>query len=269
MFLDFFAAATGPITIGLMIGYLPTLYSAFSRREMEVTKLSWLAGEPNWGPELIARQATLETLDELPDLWREWTTWAADVSESHTTYPVLVAVRSTRPDRNWAVALLAVMDAAALQLALMPELPQGKARVLLREGIQCLRALEGIVLADAIHLREGQGQSRSQERAVTLTREEFDRGFVRIKEAGAPVTVDADEAWDVFQLWRMRYEDWAYALCQAIDAVPTWWSGPRLPATAAIPTPELGPLVAMGPIESRVRNRKKSRDGSPRGDHGE
>lgn len=266
MALDFFAAATGPITIGLMIGYLPTLYSAFSRREMEVTKLSWLAGEPNWGPELLARQATLDTLDELPDLWREWTTWAADVSESHTTYPVLVTVRSTRPSRNWAVALLAVMDGAALQLALMPELPQGKARMLLREGIQCLRALEVVLLADALHLQEMHREPHSAERPVTLTRADFDRGVQRIREAGAPITCDGDEAWDIFQPWRMRYEDWAYALCKAIDAVPTWWSGDRFPATAPLPTPELGPLVAMGPIESRVRSRKKPRDGAPKAD---
>ena len=266
MFLDFFAAATGPITIGLMIGYLPTLYSAFSRREVEVTKLGWLAGEPNWGPELLARQATLDTIGELPDIWRDWAGWAADVSESHTTYPVLVTVRSTRRNRNWAVALLAVMDAAALQLALMPDLPQGKARMLLREGIQCLRALEVVVMADALHLQERHREHHSSERPVTLTREDFDRGVQRIKEAGAPITVAGDEAWDVFQLWRMRYEDWANALCKSIDAVPTWWSGPRLPDTAPMPTPELGPLVAMGPIESRVRSRNKPGDGAPKGD---
>lgn len=269
MFLDFFAAATGPITIGLMIGYLPTLYSSFSRREVEVTKLSWLAGEPNWGPELIARQATLDTLDELPDIWREWAGWAADVSESHTTYPILVTVRSTRRNRNWAVALLAVMDAAALQLALMPDLPQGKARMLLREGIQCLRALEVVLLADALHLQEIHREHHSSERPVTLSRAEFDRGVQRIREAGAPITVDGDAAWDVFQLWRMRYEDWSYALCKSIDAVPTWWSGPRTPNTEPLPTPELGPLVAMGPIESRVRSRNNPRDGAPKGDVGD
>jgi hypothetical protein len=104
---------------------------------------------------------------------------------------------------------------------------------------------------------------------VTLTRSEFDHGVQRIREAGAPITVDGDEAWDVFQLWRMRYEDWAYALCQSINAVPTWWSGPRTPDTAPLSTPELGPMVAMGPIESRVRSRKMPRDGAPKGDAGD
>jgi hypothetical protein len=262
--LDFFAAATGPITIGLMIGYLPTLYGSFSRREVEVTQLGWQAGEPNWGPELLARQATLGTLDELPDLWRSWTSWAADISESHTTYSVLVAVRSTRSKRNWALALLAVMDAAALQLALMPHLPQARARMMLREGMQCLRALELIVGARTIAWTEVRREDDSTERPVTLPRSEFDRGVARVRAAGAPISVSEDEAWAVFKLWRARYEDWAYQLLCSIDAVPAWWSGPRSPDTPPEPTPELGPIVAMGPAAWRTPANPDAQSGRPR-----
>ena len=53
--LDYFAAFTGLIVVGLQIGYLPTLYSAFNRRETEVTLLVARAGLPAWGPELLAR----------------------------------------------------------------------------------------------------------------------------------------------------------------------------------------------------------------------
>ena len=38
--------------IALQISYLPTLYSAYNRRETEVTLLKSRAGEPAWGPEL-------------------------------------------------------------------------------------------------------------------------------------------------------------------------------------------------------------------------
>ena len=37
--LDFIAAATGPIVIGLLIGYLPTMYAAYQQRESEATLL--------------------------------------------------------------------------------------------------------------------------------------------------------------------------------------------------------------------------------------
>jgi hypothetical protein len=51
----FIAAATGMVVVALQVGYLPTLYSAFNRRETEVALLMSRAGVPSWGPELLAR----------------------------------------------------------------------------------------------------------------------------------------------------------------------------------------------------------------------
>ncbi|MEU6551455.1 hypothetical protein ABZ915_14410 [Streptomyces sp. NPDC046915] len=48
--LDFVAAATGPVLIALQIAYLPTLYSAYSRRELEVTLLPVQGGRARLGP---------------------------------------------------------------------------------------------------------------------------------------------------------------------------------------------------------------------------
>ncbi len=251
--LDFAAAATGPIVIGLMIGYLPTLYSAFSRREVEVTQLDWQAGEPNWGPELLARQSELGSLEELGELYRAWTTWAADVSETHTTYSVLIAIRSTRYKRNWVVSLLAVMDAAALQLSLMPELPAARARLVLRVGMECLRAIGAILDRDLAAEGRRSPLGQDTERPVTLSREEFDRGVRRLKRAALPITVDEDEGWRLFCLWRERYEAWAYSIALRIDAVPSWWSGPRRYVEPVIPTPEMEPLDEMGPAVATLR----------------
>ena len=72
------------------------------------------AGEPNWGPELLARHAMVGMVPQLYDLWPLWERWAAEVGESHTNFPVLIQMRSARPNRNWLVALLCVMDAAAI-----------------------------------------------------------------------------------------------------------------------------------------------------------
>ena len=52
---DFVEAATGPVVIALQIAYLPTLYAAYNRRETDVTLLQSRAGEPAWGPEILAR----------------------------------------------------------------------------------------------------------------------------------------------------------------------------------------------------------------------
>lgn len=121
----FCAAVTGLVIVALQIGYLPTLYSAFNRRETEVALLNARSGVPNWGPELLSRThyalgSGTSTVDTLPDLYSRWERWAADVAESHTTYLPLVRFRSPRPFSSWVIALLAVLDSAAMYLALSP-----------------------------------------------------------------------------------------------------------------------------------------------------
>jgi hypothetical protein len=79
------ASLTGIITVTLQIAYLPTLYSAFNRRENEVALLNARAGVPSWGPELLARThyalgSGVSTIDTLPDLYERWERWAADVA---------------------------------------------------------------------------------------------------------------------------------------------------------------------------------------------
>ncbi|HEY1640346.1 MAG TPA: hypothetical protein VGG35_06650 [Streptosporangiaceae bacterium] len=104
------AALTGIITVTLQIAYLPTLYSAFNRRETEVALLNARAGAPSWGPELLARTqyalgSGISTIDTLPQIYADWERWAADVTESHATYLPLVRFRSPRPLSSWITAL--------------------------------------------------------------------------------------------------------------------------------------------------------------------
>jgi len=113
----FLAAATGLVIVTLQIAYLPTLYSAFNRRETEVALLNARAGVPSWGPELLARThyalgSGVSTLDTMPDLYAQWERWAADIAESHTTYlpipgPMFATVEAVTsavpswPDLRW------------------------------------------------------------------------------------------------------------------------------------------------------------------------
>ena len=83
---DVIAAATGVVVVALQIGYLPTLYAAFNRRETEVTLLLARAGSPPWGPELLlrTRYGVAVRSDDLPAFYSGWERWAADVAESHS-----------------------------------------------------------------------------------------------------------------------------------------------------------------------------------------
>jgi hypothetical protein len=228
--IHFAAAATGLVVVALLVGYLPTLYSAFNRRETMVTMLQSRAGAPAWGPEILLRYQNVGLVEQLPALYVEWERWAADVSESHTNYPVLIFFRSPHPLRSWVLALLAVMDSAALYLALSPAAAPTEARLCLRMGFLCLRDI-------ATFLGIPFDPDPLPTEPITLTFEEFAGGIERALEIGFPVERTPEEAWPHFRGWRVNYESVAYAIANVVSAPPGPWSGPRdnLPGMEIIP----------------------------------
>lgn len=227
--LDFVAAASGPLVIALQIAYLPTLYSAYNRRETEVTLLESRAGEPAWGPELLARQWLVDTQTALPALYKDWERLAADIGESHSNYPLLLSFRSPRPQRSWVVALLAVMDAAAIQLSIAPTSAPPEARLVLRAGFSSLRDI-------ARTMRVPFDPDPEPSAPIRLTYAEFDAAVAMIVATGFAKERTVDEAWVHFRGWRVNYEGIVYELARWTDAVPALWSGPRdFPATPVPP----------------------------------
>jgi len=219
--LDFLAAASGPVVIALQISYLPTLYNAYNRREVEVTLLQARAAEPAWGPELLARQALVGTVDQLAPLYQSWERLAADIGESHSNYPVLLSFRSPRPYRSWIVGLLAVMDAAAMHMALAPTAaPVPTARLILRSGFTALRDIARVVGIPF-------NPDPFPDDPIELTFAEYEAGVERVVKAGFMAERSAEESWPHFRGWRVNYERIAYALARKVDAVPAVWSGPR------------------------------------------
>ncbi len=219
------AAITGLIVIGLQVGYLPTLYAAFNRREADVTLLVSRAGSPAWGPEILVRtrygMAAQDGTTELGELYRTWERWAAEVAESHSTYLTLMWFRSPAPYSNWLISLLSVMDAAALQLSLSPEsVPNTRARLVLRMGFTCMNQV-----ARAIRIRVEDDVDPDVPLEVSFG--EFREAVELLRAVDFPLEVTAEQAWPHFRGWRANYEKVAYSLAYAIDAPPAMWSGPR------------------------------------------
>jgi hypothetical protein len=228
----FIAAATGLVIVTLQIAYLPTLYAAFNRRETEVALLNARAGVPSWGPELLARThyalGGMSTIDTMPDLYAQWERWAADVAESHTTYLPLVRFRSPQPLSSWVTALLAVLDSAAMFLALSPKAaPLVPARLCLRSGFLCFNR---IAEAMGIELPV----EPDPEAGISVSYQDFLEAVARLREVNFPIEREAEQAWPEFVGWRVNYEAAAYAVAAAVDAVPALWSGPRRHRTPAI-----------------------------------
>jgi hypothetical protein len=226
----FVAAATGLIVVALQIAYLPTLYASFNRRETLVTLLQSRAGAPAWGPEILVRAHMVGLMPSLPDLYADWERWAADVAESHTNYPVLVWWRSPHPLRSWILALIAVMDSAAVYNAVAPKTAPIEGRLVLRMGFSCLRNIAEV-------MRIPFDPDPLPTDPIELSYEEFAGGVHRLEAVDFPMERTIEEAWDHFKGWRVNYEDVAYALADAVVAPPGPWSGERqhLPGMAIVP----------------------------------
>lgn len=234
-------------TVALQIGYLPTLYAAFNRRETLVTMLDSRAGIPAWGPELLARThyglgTGVSAVDELPDLFEEWESWSADVSESHATYLPLINFRSPKALSSWLISQLAVLDAAALYLSLLPE-PTGavSARLCLRGGFTCLQT---IARAKGFDIPS----DPDPDAGVSLTFEEFSEAVERLRAVDFPLERLIEDAWLDFVGWRVNYEAAAYAIARSIEAPPALWSGPRRK-----PVPPIPPIRPVLRSAKRVR----------------
>lgn len=110
-------AGMGFAFLAVVIGYLPTIYSAFSRREIEISLLDARAGSPPSATELLKRATTNSEPTSLDALFHDWERWAAEVLESQISYPVLSFYRSQHSNQSWLSALTVILDATALVVA--------------------------------------------------------------------------------------------------------------------------------------------------------
>jgi hypothetical protein len=217
---DIACGATWVVIVTLQIAYLPALYQAFNRREALVAMLESRAGVPAWGPEVLARHQLVGIIDTLPDFYAAWEEWSADLAESHTTYPVMLLFRSPDPWFSWLVGLLAVLDGAALHLALAPSTASSQSRLCLRMGFTALNRIAEV-------LRWEVDPDPNPEGPIDLTFEDFSEAVVMLEEIGFPMERTAEEAWPDFRGWRVNYESVAYRLCDRLTAPPAPWSGTR------------------------------------------
>ncbi len=115
--------------LALVIGYLPVLYQAFSRREMTISLLDARAGTPPTAAELMRRQSGEYGMEALTQLLADWEKWSADLMESHLSYPVLAYFRSQHDNQSWIASLTAVLDVCALTMVGVEGMCQYQARM--------------------------------------------------------------------------------------------------------------------------------------------
>lgn len=221
--LAFTEAALGMMLIALLIGYLPTMYSAFSQREMMVTKLETYAGSPPAPVEMIRRMdyiAMLTRPDDMRAFWQEWQTWFVQIEENHTTLAPMNFFRSPKPDRHWLIAAGALLDGAAI-VASSVNIPQaGQAGLVIRSGYLALRTI-------ADFFRMPYDPNPSPHDPISVTREAFEDVLQRLEASGIPIHADHDECWDHYAGWRVNYDAVLLGLARLTHAPYGIWSSDR------------------------------------------
>ena len=116
-FLAVAEAGTGFGFMAVIIGYLPVLSQAASQREITISLLDARAGSPPTAAEGLSRVARVGQIQSIEPFLAEWERWAAQLLESHLSFPVLVYYRSQHDNQSWLSALVSVLDGCALLIA--------------------------------------------------------------------------------------------------------------------------------------------------------
>ena len=210
-------AGTGFGFLALVIGYLPVLYQAFSRREVSTVLLDARAGSPPCAAELLRRSGA-GLREELDPLLREWERWSAELLESHISYPVLCYYRSQHSNQSWLAALTTILDTSALVLVGLDGIPRRQAQLTFAIARHAIADLAQIFNTPP----RTPGQDRLPPEAARRLREE-------LAAAGVPLR-DGPTADHRLGELRRLYEPYATALADyLVMSLPQW-----LPMTGGV-----------------------------------
>ena len=197
--------------LGVVIGYLPTIYSSFSRREIEISLLDARAGSPPTATELLARFGNCPQQAVLDQIFRDWERWAAEVLESHLSYPALSFFRSQHNNQSWLGALTTILDGSALVMAGVDGLHDQQAKITFAVARHAM-----VDLAQVVNARY------NPEVADRLPPAELERLRQTLSERGVKLR-DGAEFEEKLARLRSLYESYAAAIALNLSiTLPPW-----------------------------------------------
>jgi hypothetical protein len=116
-FLTVLEASLGFTFLACVIGYLPAIFQAFSRREVTISLLDARAGSPPCASQLLLRAARARNSLAVIPFLAEWERWAAELLESTLSFPMLCFYRSQHDNQSWLAALTTILDTCSLIIA--------------------------------------------------------------------------------------------------------------------------------------------------------
>ena len=206
-----FEAGMGFGFLALVIGYVPALNQSFSRREVNISLLDARAGSPPTATEMLRRHCHDRGMEDLRQLLHEWERWAADLLESHLSYPVLGYFRSHHDNQSWLGALTAILDASAVAVVSLEGPCERQA--------QLTFAITRHAIVDLAQVFDCRPRKPKHDR---LTPDELARMRAILEEAGLKLR-EGNEVDQKLSELRQMYEPYVYSLSNYLHiAVPSW-----------------------------------------------
>jgi hypothetical protein len=213
-------AGMGFAFLGVVIGYIPVVYSSFSRREIQISMLDARAGSPPAAVELLVRLAGRTEdpgMDQLvlDEVLRDWERWSAELLESQISYPVLTFFRSQHSNQSWVAALTTMLDVTSLLLTGIEGVHPGQAKLTF-----AMARHAAVDLAQVVNARY---DPAAPER---LTDTEYDALRAALEAAGLKLRSD-DYGRDKLAKLRSMYEPYVHSTARNLMLTLPPWKHPE------------------------------------------
>ncbi|RSK42865.1 hypothetical protein [Hymenobacter perfusus] len=190
-------ATLGLLLLTLLISYLPTMYQAFSRRELTVARLELRAGIKASAVQLLLWLNQSGSLNDTSQ-WQAWEEWFVEIEETHTSLPIMAFFRSPQPGRSWITAADIILDAAALISSTVDQPRNAHRELCFKAGCVSLNRVSRYFKYDA-------GAEESAGKAPDAPhRHDFTLACQQLRAAGIPLQ-DENMAWEHYVELRSRY----------------------------------------------------------------
>jgi hypothetical protein len=206
--------------VGLLITFLPTVYSIYSQREQEVTRVAFRFGAPPSGVQVLAQAYRLGLAQELDEFWRSWEAWFTDMAETHLSNSEVIFYRSSQPGTSWITTAGAILDASALFSSTVDRDDVPWLNLCFQAGCRTLRDIFTDVTRPSF-------AKNLSEKGIHVTRAEYDAACENLCSAGVPLKTDREESWRTFVSMRGQYDTSLIALANIVYAPKAPWSSDR------------------------------------------
>jgi hypothetical protein len=211
-------AASGLAVIAIVIGYLPSLYQAFSKREATVSQLDARAGSPPSAGRLVLRTAKQDGWVAMNRYLGSWEPWVAELMETHLAYPVLAYFRSQHVNQNWLAAICTILDACAFSIAAAPAGSVESARFTFAIARHAV-----VDLSYSFHVAPSE---LAQER---LSEAELEQLIGELSALGLTIGTDMETISKRMAYMRAGYEPYVNALAGRLELSMPPWLAPESP----------------------------------------